>query len=287
MAVLPYSNTSCIHGATGRTTGNTNTSTATTTSTIQPSVKTIVDLARECDQHVVRLYFLPTPGTNGFTTTHTLVRNDTRTHPVTNSVISTAVPAVNNSVPTTSGSSHRLDTNGDSRGAQAKQQRRRRICHLTRVSESERGIVHLARLHISSMVKTNRKRQTSMWMRDKKKHCSTDGNIGAAQLLALNDQLSKLFGHRIDCGDILNYLPFTSRITSTARKPTHGPPGSNIPAPFTTRTRCFSEPIDGALWTYRNAWTDSGRTLFTIESTPVFASATRPADTPEAFRHCG
>ncbi|KAF9130821.1 hypothetical protein BG015_003959, partial [Linnemannia schmuckeri] len=155
MAVLPYSNTSCIHGVAGRTTGNTAASATTTTaSTIQPSVKTILDLARECDQHVVRLYFLPTPGTNGFTTTHTLVRNDTRTHLAATGVTynSGNFPISNATTTTTAGSSHQFDTNEDSRGAQAKQQRRRRICHLTRVSESERGIVHLARLHISSMI---------------------------------------------------------------------------------------------------------------------------------------
>ncbi|KAK3846082.1 MAG: hypothetical protein J3R72DRAFT_11215 [Linnemannia gamsii] len=141
MAVLPYSNTSCIHGATGRTNGNTSTN-----STIQPSVKTILDLARECDQHVVRLYFLPTPGTNGFTTTHTLVRNDTRTHLVSpGNSATTTTSAVH-----TAGPSYQVDAHGD-RGAAVKQQRRR-ICHLTRVSESERGIVHLARLHISSMI---------------------------------------------------------------------------------------------------------------------------------------
>ncbi|KAG9069309.1 hypothetical protein KI688_010208 [Linnemannia hyalina] len=152
MAVLPYSNTSCIHGVAGRTSGNTTTSTtSTTTSTIQPSVNTILDLARECDQHVVRLYFLPTPGTNGFTTTHTLVRNDTRTHPAathnSNSPYDIATATT-----TTAGSGHQVDTNGDTRDAHAKYQRRRRICHLTRVSESDRGIVHLARLHISSMI---------------------------------------------------------------------------------------------------------------------------------------
>lgn len=153
MAVLPYSNTSCIHGVAGRTSGNTTTPTITaTTSTIQPSVKTILDLARECDQHVVRLYFLPTPGTNGFTTTHTLVRNDTRTHTVATHN-SNSPSAIATTTTTTAGSGHRFDTNGDTRDAHAKHQRRRRICHLTRVSESERGIVHLARLHISSMVK--------------------------------------------------------------------------------------------------------------------------------------
>lgn len=153
MAVLPYSNTSCIHGIAGRTSGNTTTlTTSTTTSTIQPSVKTILDLARECDQHVVRLYFLPTPGTNGFTTTHTLVRNDTRTHPFATHN-SNSPPAIAATTTTTTGSGLQFNTNGDSREANAKQQRRRRICHLTRVSESERGIVHLARLHISSMVK--------------------------------------------------------------------------------------------------------------------------------------
>ncbi|KAG0069572.1 hypothetical protein BGZ89_002579 [Linnemannia elongata] len=152
MAVLPYSNTSCIHGIAGRTSGNTTASaTTTTTSTIQPSVNTIFDLARECDQHVVRLYFLPTPGTNGFTTTHTLVRNDTRKHPVVSNN-SNSSSAIATTTVTTSGLGHQFDTNGDSRDAHAKHQQRRRICHLTRVSESERGVVHLARLHISSMI---------------------------------------------------------------------------------------------------------------------------------------
>ncbi|KAF9108898.1 hypothetical protein BGX29_003829, partial [Mortierella sp. GBA35] len=156
MAVLPYSNTSCIHdSATGRGTGNNNSTHNGTTSTIQPSVKTILDLARECDQHVVRLYFLPTPGTNGFTTTHTLVRNDTRTHPAhDNTYNNNTTAATRAGLPELyskgSGNNQQSDPNGG-RGAAVKP-RRRRICHLTRVSESERGIVHLARLHISSMI---------------------------------------------------------------------------------------------------------------------------------------
>ncbi|KAG0218251.1 hypothetical protein BGX33_007928 [Mortierella sp. NVP41] len=156
MAVLPYSNTSCIHdSATGRGTGNNNSTHNGTTSTIQPSVKTILDLARECDQHVVRLYFLPTPGTNGFTTTHTLVRNDTRTHPThDNTYNNNTTAATRAGLPELyskgSGNNQQSDPNGG-RGAAVKP-RRRRICHLTRVSESERGIVHLARLHISSMI---------------------------------------------------------------------------------------------------------------------------------------
>jgi len=160
MAVLPYSSTSSIHVVAGRSIGNTNSNNTNTTatSTIQPSVKTILDLARECDQHVVRLYFLPTPGTNGFTTTHTLIRNDSHIHSASTHYNSTTTAITTASAASYHGSFARDQgegTNGGdktSSGGPMKQQRRR-ICHLTRVSESERGIVHLARLHITSMVR--------------------------------------------------------------------------------------------------------------------------------------
>ncbi|KAF9932729.1 hypothetical protein FBU30_007379 [Linnemannia zychae] len=152
MAVLPYSNTLHIHGVAGRSNGATYSS-PTSRSTIQPTVDTISDLGRECDQHIVRLYVLPTPGTNGFTTTHTFVRDDSRVH----SVASSNANSSDASTPPTVLDSNRgfngqKDSRSRAQATQQEQRRRRRIYHLTRISETERGVVHLTRLHISSMI---------------------------------------------------------------------------------------------------------------------------------------
>ncbi|KAF9376717.1 hypothetical protein CPB97_010642 [Podila verticillata] len=98
---------------------------------IQPSTKAITQLGRDADEHLVRLYYLPTPNTNGFTTTHTLVWRHSHQPTL----------ELGHSSDMLSTKPHTYDTNDESPEA----------CHLTRVSESERGIVHLARLHISSL----------------------------------------------------------------------------------------------------------------------------------------
>ncbi|KAG0329585.1 hypothetical protein BG000_012034 [Podila horticola] len=103
---------------------------------IQPSTKAIIQLGRDADEHLVRLYYLPTPNTNGFTTTHTLVWHKQPTHEHDSS-----------SDRARSRKPQTYDTTDDEPLEEA--------CHLTRVSESERGIVHLARLHISSLIITS------------------------------------------------------------------------------------------------------------------------------------
>ncbi|KAF9115740.1 hypothetical protein BGX27_006687 [Mortierella sp. AM989] len=119
------------------------------TSTIQPTVKTILDLARRSDQHIVRLYYLPTPNTNGFATTHTLVSTYTddkypRTPPTTSANFTTRNRSI--SLPT----GHNISRNDQD--TSSSNECPRRTLHLTRVSESDRGIVHLARLRISTMI---------------------------------------------------------------------------------------------------------------------------------------
>ncbi|KAI8603243.1 hypothetical protein EDD21DRAFT_403001 [Dissophora ornata] len=116
--------------------------TNTTTSSIQPSVKTILDLARVSEQHIVRLYYLPTSGTNGFTTTHTLV-----------------FPSPEDRYPETSSVTNRNRSNTYHFGGSTRHRRPapvrdrpQRLAHLTRISESERGIVHLSRLRISTVI---------------------------------------------------------------------------------------------------------------------------------------
>ncbi|KAF9955040.1 hypothetical protein BGZ72_004097 [Mortierella alpina] len=133
---------------------------------IQPSVKTILDLAWDSHQHIVRLYYLPTPNTNGFTTTHTLVYQHEQAHPAFSSKSSRRSTVSGMSVNNSTGSSTAAYISSGSsspqrptiaRGAGHQQATSdntapHRICHLTRVSESERGIVHLARLRITSMI---------------------------------------------------------------------------------------------------------------------------------------
>ncbi|KAF9948621.1 hypothetical protein BGZ70_002143, partial [Mortierella alpina] len=133
---------------------------------IQPSVKTILNLAWDSHQHIVRLYFLPTPNTNGFTTTHTLVYQHEQNHSAfaskssrRSTVSGTGANSSHGSATTTtyssSGSSSPQRSTaagaGDHQQASPENNTPHRICHLTRVSESERGIVHLARLRITSM----------------------------------------------------------------------------------------------------------------------------------------
>lgn len=109
-------------------------------SSIQPSVKAIADLARGCDQHIVRLYYLPTPNSNGFTTTHTLVSTSNYKH------YESAATTRNRSYSTPYGrSSHHDQDDSMALGP-------RQMTHLTRVSESERGTVYLSRLRITDMV---------------------------------------------------------------------------------------------------------------------------------------
>lgn len=100
---------------------------------IQPSTKAITQLGRDADEHLVRLYYLPTPNTNGFTTTHTFVWR--HSHQPTLELGHSSDMLLRKP--------HVYDTTDDEPPE---------ACHLTRVSESERGIVHLARLHISSLV---------------------------------------------------------------------------------------------------------------------------------------
>ncbi|KAF9572190.1 hypothetical protein EC968_010197 [Mortierella alpina] len=123
---------------------------------IQPSVKTILDLAWDSHQHIVRLYYLPTPNTNGFTTTHTLVYQHEQAHPAFPSRASrrSTVSGMSVHSSTGSGSPQRSATavNGGQPPALSENNAPHRVCHLTRISESERGIVHLARLRITSMI---------------------------------------------------------------------------------------------------------------------------------------
>ncbi|KAF9203359.1 hypothetical protein BGZ49_006518 [Haplosporangium sp. Z 27] len=135
------------------------------TSAIQPTVRTILDQARRSDQHIVRLYYLPTPNTNGFATTHTLVSSSsTTTSPISSSPttryagdednkypLKTTVVTRNRSVSLPYGSNSRFNHHDDHHDQDTSSDNRR-ISHLTRVSESDRGIVHLARLRISTMI---------------------------------------------------------------------------------------------------------------------------------------
>ncbi|KAG0365151.1 hypothetical protein BGZ54_006824 [Gamsiella multidivaricata] len=108
-------------------------------SAIQPSVNTILNLARGCEQHIVRLYYLPTPNTNGFTTSHTIVSTqDSRYYEATTSRNRSY------SMPYRRSNSHEQDAIASEHTC--------RVHQVTRVSESERGIVHLARLRISTMI---------------------------------------------------------------------------------------------------------------------------------------
>ncbi|KAF9189763.1 hypothetical protein BGZ51_009305 [Haplosporangium sp. Z 767] len=132
-------------------------------SAIQPPIKTIIDFARESEQHIVRLYYLPTPDTNGFTTTHTLVHYHDKEdaaalddRPLSRARSSSTSALVKKSTrssrgytdvkfPSPSSSSSTSSSSSPSSPS-------RQIYQWTRVSESERGIVHLARLHISSLI---------------------------------------------------------------------------------------------------------------------------------------
>ncbi|KAG0334231.1 hypothetical protein BG004_000503 [Podila humilis] len=94
---------------------------------IQPSAKTIALFGQDATEHRVRLYYLPTPNTNGFTTTHTLIRRNSCLSRGSGADLGEYTDTIVKDIPD-------------------------EACHLTRVSQSERGIVHLARLSITSFI---------------------------------------------------------------------------------------------------------------------------------------
>ncbi|GJJ73635.1 hypothetical protein EMPS_05993 [Entomortierella parvispora] len=107
--------------------------TGTPSGSIQPSVKVILDLAAYSEQHDVTLYYLPTHGTSGFTSSHTILHRQRTGSTKYLSDRPIAEPTEN------------------CQGDGAHQKDSSRIQRLTRVSESDRGIVHLARLRITSL----------------------------------------------------------------------------------------------------------------------------------------